>query len=385
MPELAITSELGKWMDRDSTHLPPLQQGEVYVVHFLGEGKKEIVVEREMNVLTLAEAQAHEAECVQAMLDELKRWHSLGSFKRFPRRLARNVLDSRWVLKWKLVDGKRIIKARLTVRGYKDSQANSLNTFAGTTTRWGQRVVNQIAAQYEWDLFIADVSQAFLRGLTFEQAAQLKGEVERDVQFETPPGSIPVLRMIEGFEDFDSIAEVLAMLRCGFGLKDAPRLWNKVLVAALEKAGLQSVKGDSQLFVKHVKGQLVLIVSTHVDDLKGAGLKAEREQLLAALEKEFGKLKTSLNNFEHVGIMHEQDPVTKQVTTHQQHYLKQLKEIKEDAISIADDDEEVSLAMHQSYMSLLGAMAWMTLTCPASCVYIVALQKFAKKPLRQNM
>ena len=77
--------------------------------------------------------------------------------------------------------------------------------------------------------FSADVSQAFLRGLTFEQVAKLEGEVIRDVQFTVPPGSVPVLRTIPGYEDFNDTTEVLQMLRCGFGLKDAPRLWQKML------------------------------------------------------------------------------------------------------------------------------------------------------------
>ena len=109
------------------------------------------------------------------MLDELTRWLNLGSFERMPNRSATNVIDARWVLKWKDVKGKRIIQARLVVLGFKDTQASQLATFAGTTTRWGQRLVNSVAAQHGWTLFTADVSQAFLRGLTFEQAAKLKG------------------------------------------------------------------------------------------------------------------------------------------------------------------------------------------------------------------
>ena len=76
------------------------------------------------------------------------------------------------------------------MRGFKDLQAAQLSTFAGTTTRWGHRLVNSVAAQQGWTLFTADVSQAFLRGLTFEQAAKMKDEVQRDVQFTVPPGSL---------------------------------------------------------------------------------------------------------------------------------------------------------------------------------------------------
>ena len=128
------------------------------------------------------------------MLEELTRWQGLGAFERMSKQHATTVTAARWLLKWKEVNGKRTIQARLVVRGLKDLQAAQLSTFAGTTTRWGQRLVNSVAAQQGWPLFTADVSQAFLRGLTFEQAAQMKkDEVQRDVQFTVPPGSLHIL------------------------------------------------------------------------------------------------------------------------------------------------------------------------------------------------
>ena len=81
------------------------------------------------------------------MLDELTRWFNLGAFERCPRKQATNVIDARWVLKCKELKGKGIIQARLVVCGFKDLQAAQLSTFARTTTRWGQRLVNSFAAQ----------------------------------------------------------------------------------------------------------------------------------------------------------------------------------------------------------------------------------------------
>ena len=81
------------------------------------------------------------------MLDELRRWLNLGAFERCSKEPAGNVIDARWVLKWKVVNGERIVQARLVVRGFKDQQAAQLSTFAGTTTRWGQRLVKSVAAQ----------------------------------------------------------------------------------------------------------------------------------------------------------------------------------------------------------------------------------------------
>ena len=140
---------------------------------------------------------------------------NLGAFESVSKNHASNVIDARWVLKWKLVNDQRVIQARLVVRGFKDLQAAQLSTYAGTTTRWGQRLVNSVAAQHQWPLFTADVSQAFLRGLTFEQAAQMKDEVQRDVQFTVPLGSTHHLKKLPGLSDFNPLAEVLRMIRCG--------------------------------------------------------------------------------------------------------------------------------------------------------------------------
>ena len=101
----------------DGEELPPLHgETEHYTVWCYPSGIQRTVVERKQNVLTLDEARAHSKECDKAMLDELTRWLNLGAFERCPRKTATNVIDARWVLKWKEVNGKRIIQARLVVR-----------------------------------------------------------------------------------------------------------------------------------------------------------------------------------------------------------------------------------------------------------------------------
>ena len=284
-------------------------------------------------------------------------------------------------LKWKSVNGKRIIKARLTVRGYKDQQASELQTYAGTATRWSQRIVNFMVVQKQWRLFSADVGQAFLRGLSFKQIQEMDGEVHRDVQFTVPPGSVPILQTLTGYEDFDPINEVLAMLRAGFGLKDAPRLWQKKLQQVLEKIGCRSLCADSKLYILIQNGKLVLIMSSHVDDLKGGGTQEARELVLGELMKMFdGELKIQLDKFECLGIMHEQCPKTLEIWTHQQHYVQQLKPINVDAYVMADLQSEVSDQTRQSFQSLLGGVAWMTQTCIAICIYVAYLQRKGKAP-----
>ena len=133
----------------DGERLPALGPDGHYVVQMFPTGVKRTVVERAQNILTREEALQHEAECNRAMLEELQRWLNLGAFGRFGKQHAPNVIDARWALKWKLVNERRVIQARLVVRGFEDLQAAQLSTYAGTTTRWGQRLVNSVAAQYQ--------------------------------------------------------------------------------------------------------------------------------------------------------------------------------------------------------------------------------------------
>eukprot|EP00973_Karenia_brevis_P066341 9220357-Karenia_brevis.AAC.1 len=65
--------------------------------------------------------------------------------------------------------------------------------------------------------------------MSFEQIERPDGEIHREVQMTLPYGSVPVLREFVDSRGFDPNAEVLQMLRGGFGLEDAPRLQQKML------------------------------------------------------------------------------------------------------------------------------------------------------------
>ena len=65
--------------------------------------------------------------------------------------------------KWVQKDGKwvRIIRARLTVRGFKDSGKHDVDRYASTSSRSSQKVVVSEAVCRGWDILSADISKAF--------------------------------------------------------------------------------------------------------------------------------------------------------------------------------------------------------------------------------
>ena len=76
---------------------------------------------------------------------------------------ANNILKSRCVLRWKKgPDGKRVVKARLVVKGFQDRELKSLTVSSPTANKDSQRMINSIAANTGWVLFVLDVSTAFI-------------------------------------------------------------------------------------------------------------------------------------------------------------------------------------------------------------------------------
>ena len=172
---------------------------------------------------------------------------------------AKNIIDVRWVRKWKkdAVTLEKFIKSRLTVRGFKDT-CQDLETYAGTATRWAQRLIVALAVLLDLPMFTIDVTGAFAKGLNWEQLAELTGESIREVQFElTRPEDIALLRQLPGLADVDPASEVLQMTKAIYGLKDAPRAWRKRLHQILVEAGMRQLKSEMELYVSNeaLKGQ----------------------------------------------------------------------------------------------------------------------------------
>ena len=348
------------------------------VTIYYQEGKAPFAaIEREHNVLTRIEALNHAEECRQSMTDEIGRWIKHSAWSRAKVQNANNVLKSKWVLKWKAQsDGTKKIKARLVAQGFLDRQQTQ--TFAGTSTRWSQRLLISTAVNRGWRLVSADVSEAFLRGLTFKELEE-SGEQHREVAITLPPGGDHILKSHPGYSDFNAANEVLILHKPGFGLKDAPRLWLLALRRVLSQIGVLPTEMDNQLFVKHTGGKLQLVLTVHVDDLKLTGEPDMVRQALQTLEGKFDSLKVENGSFVHLGLRHTTlDDGTVEIT--QAHYISELRLIPEEALRAADPESVLDEAYKGYFVSLLGGAAWCTQTRPDVCVYISALQRRLNEP-----
>ena len=129
---------------------------EQYVLFTVDPKNKEArrqVVQRNDDLLTPDETKKEWAQCCQAMRKEIQTWVDLNNISRKPRSEARNIIDTRWVLKWKWdtpptdahstekKEPVRVIRARLTLRGFKDHDEDDIARYAGTSTRASQKVL----------------------------------------------------------------------------------------------------------------------------------------------------------------------------------------------------------------------------------------------------
>ena len=276
------------------------------------------------------------------------------------------------------------IKARLTVRGFLDSAGAELLTYAGTASRWGQRLVVAVACQKRWSMSTADVGSAFLRSLTFAEMAKLNNEPERKCAFMPPVGYGDFIRKLPGCSHFDETIHELELLKPIYGLKDAPRAWRRRLHTAMLALKAENLRTDACIYIWRDGNKLVAICSAHVDDLKIAGEPALVKHILASLSVQFGRLKIVEKSFEHCGIWHElQEDGSYHL--HQNHFAERMK--VPDMTGIPKDVPSQPLTEPQIavYQSGLGSLAWLVQTRMDVAIYIQALQRNAKKPTAAHM
>ena len=386
--------EVEFWIDRDLAHwCIPLDRElapDEALVFVINKSRVSAVIKRDCDNLTPDEIEANRSIVEAAQFDELKRWHDLKVFQRKRKSECKNPVDGTWVLKWKRVkqaDGsvQKIVKARLTARGFKDLQAYQENiaTFSGTATKAGQRAVCGFAAQHEYTLFSLDISAAFLKGLTFKEIAKLTGEPLRSVQFQMPANCIHLLRKLPGMEDFDPGTELLDFLKAMWGLKDAPRAFGLRRDQTLREFGARPTVRDPQLWIKVIDRNGVQVcvceLSTHLDDIKGGAEEAERKLLIDLLKRDFGDdLKINISVFEFTGVKHVQAE-DYSIYTHQDHYVAELSIIP--VVKHKGEDQEVDLTEDQqsAFESLLGALAWLLVTRADIAAHVGYLQRLARK------
>ena len=168
------------------------------------------------------------------------------------------------------------------------------------------------------------------------------------------------------------------LLKAVYGLRDARRAWRIRLDRELKILGGVPLTTDRALYAFYSKSNsLEAVISAHVDDLKGTGIPSRTAEIIAGLEKAFGKMKTQEDSFIHCGLKHEK--TQSGYIVHQDAYAQQLRCIDTSKLNLDKPDEPLDEEHVSKFMSLLGGLSWLIQTRADICVYVTALQRAATK------
>jgi len=182
-----------------------------------------------------------------------------------------NIVDGKWALKTKYDEkgSETIKKARWVAKGYsQQAGCDYTETFAPVAMIGTLRTIVCIAAIEGWELDNMDVETAFLQS-----------EVEEEIYVRQPIG----------FEEYGPDGEPLVcrLNKSLYGLRQAPRNWNKALSQYLvDDYGLKTSDADPCLYVGDVTKEGYIVVLVYVDDIIVAGSdRAEVDRFKAAISK----------------------------------------------------------------------------------------------------
>eukprot|EP00971_Amphidinium_carterae_P349209 6490899-Amphidinium_carterae.1 len=278
------------------------------------------------------------------------------------------VMKCVWIRKWKtLMNGTRIIKSRLCVKGFMDSQLPYLSTHASTATRISQKFILSLAVNKKWQVRLADISTAFLQGFGYAEMAK----VYNDLKIPTPklhrkgcidpPGNVWFHLQKLGMWG-TSWSHVLRLLKPMYGLADAPQSWQYALRWTLVQMGaVMSVMDECFYYWKNNKGNLIAAMTTHVDDCSITGEAETIQWIVKELTTRFGKMAESPLPMTHVGIRYEQT-ASGGIRLTQKHFLRSIKEIPLDKARSKSPTSPCNPQEITQLRGLIGSLLYLTIT-----------------------
>ena len=269
----------------------------------------------------------------------------------------KNIVTSRWVLSWKKTDtGHRKAKARLVLRGFQDSQKDTLVVDSPTVSKQAVKIILQYCANIHQEPHLVDLKTAFLQGDPYKTGDQ------REVYCYPPP------ELTKSPSSQDKVTLWL-MRKSAYGLCDAPRVWYQKLRKAFVTLGLEPSVYDDCAYVYRRNGATHGLIATHVDDLIFGGTQDFISRILDYLGKNFKIGNHSFGNFVFCG-MRVQTHADFSISPDQTDYLKSLKRVSfEDSQS--DNTRSLTKKEYSDFRALLGNLHWLSICTRADISFQV--------------
>lgn len=268
----------------------------------------------------------------KAKLDELQNWKLNNVYEEIENK-GQEKISVRWVVTEK-VDGENIVKARLCARGFEEIQ--DFRKDSPTCSKESVRVVLSLASSLGWPLNSLDVKTAFLQGQHFDREVYLK-----------PPREAETTKLWR-------------LNKCVYGLADASRQWYLHLKNKISETGGQVSKYDNGLFFFHnTQGELIGLMSCHVDDILWSGSEVFKTCVVDKLTEVLVIGKTCSEAFKYIGIDMKQNNANKSITISQDSYIKSIKPIELEGSRLLEKDSPLNEKEITLLRGAIGQLNWL--------------------------
>ncbi|CAE7240458.1 RE1 [Symbiodinium sp. CCMP2592] len=237
--------------------------------------------------------------------------------------------------------GKKELKCRWCVKGYLDPDAESLLRQAPTLSGDGLAMVLQMIASRGWDLEIADVEGAFLQGKPLERSA---GPIYVEMPNEEVPGAAP--------------GSLVQLIKCVYGLMDAPRQWYDSFMGTMEGLGMRRSKLDPCVLLWFDGDELGGICAVHVDDMVIAGNQKFHDTVLNKLREAYPFKRWRIGKGDFLGRYLEQDE-NKTITCSQKEYADKVEIININRDRRKQKDQPLTASELRQLRGVVGAASWL--------------------------
>ena len=123
--------------------------------------------------VTVKQCSSENCEVLDAKLKELRNLKDHGVYDEVEKE-NQTIINVRWVITEKWVDGDKVLKARLVAKGYEERLENEIRKDPPTCLKESLRAVMVIAATCQWKVMSLDVRSAFLQGKEIQRSVFLK-------------------------------------------------------------------------------------------------------------------------------------------------------------------------------------------------------------------
>ena len=299
-----VGSKYDKWWNvknMKTGHITPEDFGKMENIEKMTIEEKE--ENQEVYAVNIPRYRHGEESCKQAKEREFEAWDKYDAYEEVED-VGQVRLGTNWVLTEKEVDGKRVVKARLTVRGDQE-ETSGVRKDSPTVRKGNIKIFAAIAAKEGWEIKTCDVTAAFLQGVS----------IERDVFILPPPE-----RRVPGV--------LWRLKKPVYGLVDAPRGWHKALDGEFMHTGCTKCLLDPAMYLYYSidsegEQEIEGIAVSHVDDVLHGGNEVFDQTVITPVKTAFDFGSEASERFRYVGMNMSQ--AENHISIDQDHYVKGLE------------------------------------------------------------